>query len=341
MPGSEQVLSTSSTFKLTGIPHVNGTDYWVLAHESANNHFIVFRSTATGVDPSPILSSIGASLSPCSQINTYGSQVGPIVMSSDGTKLALLAYGVPGVSGDLLAELFRFDPTTGTVDHLATLPAFSSPEAAGAEFSPNGSKLYIFHRPWGAVASVQLIQFDVSSNDETTIAASASVVWSDTLTNEQTATTFSTHVMALAPDGRIYIQTGSNPYLGAIMYPNEAGPACGFVENGLSMPINAGAGLPNQCKRYHDSVLSVGVPMHQATGSIEILPNPTDGPLVVRSSLQGSLGVFDAMGRAVVDGQPIRQGSNTFDLSHALPGAYMVRVMTSDGSSFVRCVLKQ
>ena len=42
-----------STEKLAAVRHANGIDYWVLAHEWANDAYLAFLITPTGVNPNP------------------------------------------------------------------------------------------------------------------------------------------------------------------------------------------------------------------------------------------------------------------------------------------------
>lgn len=340
VPGSFQLIMDSLTWRLTAIPHSNGVDYWAIVHQDSNDAFVAFRITPGGVDPDPVISHTGLVLPMETGPLSFRGKIGPLVASSNGSRLAMLVHRIfdPGAPLDL--ELLQFDPSSGIVQFLANLPPFGLSNYSGVEFSPDGSKMYVRVSRYlsDSIALDTLFQYDISLPDAASILQSRFVVVADT-TRPQTGSGGPGIPLCLGPDGKIHVLWGREPYLSTIHHPDQSGTACGFVRDDVALPDTVNT-LPNLCKRYHDSVLSVGVPVHPAEEAFEVLPNPSDGPLMVRSSGQGSLGVFDAMGRAVVAGQAVRLGSNTFDLSHAVPGVYTVRLTTLDGRTLARSIVK-
>ena len=106
--------------------------------------------------------------------------------------------------------------------------------------------------------------------------------------------------MATGPDGLIHVLWSNKGSLAVINEPNAPGAACNFVVDQVQLPDTLAITLPNQCKRYHDSEFSVGVPaMQQEAMVLEVWPVPTEGLVQVRSRHGGQLLVLDALGRAV------------------------------------------
>jgi hypothetical protein len=102
--------------------------------------------------------------------------------------------------------------------------------AYGLSFSPDGSKLYYSN------SSIQLYQCDLSSGNQQVMVNSIQIVGN-------AATNFYTGDMEIGPDGKIYWTSINNNHLDVINFPNEAGPNCGFVQDGLQLPAGTVYGL--------------------------------------------------------------------------------------------------
>ncbi|MCY7410505.1 MAG: PKD domain-containing protein, partial [Chitinophagales bacterium] len=105
--------------------------------------------------------------------------------------------------------------------------------AYGVEFSPDGTKLY------GTVITPGYIyQWDVSLATDDEIKASKILVGTS-------AVNFNGAVQ-LASDGKIYLAELSSPWLGVFNFPDLAGVACNFVDQGFQLSTGSnGLGLPN------------------------------------------------------------------------------------------------
>jgi len=345
-PGSTPVLIDSTRFKLTAVAHANGADYWILTHLQGSDTFVAFRLSANGVDPVPVISHTGTHL-PFSGWETYGLS-GSLVASYDGTQLAL-STRVSGYSAGLdpgynmLSELYHFDTSTGTVVAYATLPDLPNAWYSATEFSMDGTKLYQVQQTWDGdtLASSTLRQFELGSQDSAQIAESAVIIRSDSLfLNDLWGS--GPLDMATGPDGRIYLRWRYNVGLSVINEPNAPGAACNFVEDQVQLPDTRAHTLPNQCKRYHDSEFSVGVPaMRQEPVQLEVWPVPTDGLVQVRSRSAGQLLVVDALGRTVF-AQPISQNTMmSVDLSGSSAGAYAVHLLAPGSAPVHRMIIKR
>ncbi|MBL0043966.1 MAG: hypothetical protein IPP33_06035 [Flavobacteriales bacterium] len=140
VPGSMRVLMDSATFRLTLVPHTNGTDYWAITHQDSNDLFAAFRLSANGVDSLPVISHTGIFLPIEPDEWSSAGKAGPLIASYDGTQLAMLIqYTEAPPDFPMAAELYHFDASTGSVQHTVTLPQTILSFQAGVEFSPDGT----------------------------------------------------------------------------------------------------------------------------------------------------------------------------------------------------------
>lgn len=251
-----------------------------------------------------------------------------------------MAYpGNPISPGSVQLTVGSFDRLNGSVSIWLTHPAFPGWGANGLEFSPNGSILYAMQMEWDAPAYFSLHQFNVSIPDGASVLASESVIDSEYLSNA--GGVLGNLVMALAPDGRIYVNRGEEDHLGVIMEPDSFGPAVQYVREGLAVPTSPANGLPNQAKRYHDSQMSVGDPERsRSSADLEVWPVPTMGLLNMKVSRPGHVELIDATGRVVAaHGQA--PGSSSMDLTDLPSGIFSLRFTPWSGAPLVRRVVKK
>lgn len=199
------LLYAPSSEHLCATRHANCTDWWVMSKEYDNNTYRNYLLTATGLS-SPVLSTIGSNLG-------IGSR-GQSKFSPNGKWY--------GCAMNIIAQLFRFDNSTGQIsDPILMLGPSSLPGGVhGLGFSGDNSKLYLVRG-----GGDDLYQYDLSSGDSTLI-----------LTSEQYigyAGNYSQ--LQLAPDGKIYAAGYGSNFISVINYPNVAGTGCGF--NFLTVPI--------------------------------------------------------------------------------------------------------
>ncbi len=222
-----ELLATASE-KCVAVAHANGSDYWVLAHSLSGNTFYAWQITRSGISPTPVTSSLGSSVAE-PRTGTWGP--GYLKASPDGTRLALCAALTE------VSELFDFDKATGKVLSVVDLLR-STLQCYGTSFSPDNSKLYMIAGRDGDPSTGGIYQFDLSSDDPATIIASRTRV---------AAIDFNAFgAMQIGPDGVLYIAQLGVTHLSSIPRPNQAAPACGFVDNAVSLGTNSSMiGLPN------------------------------------------------------------------------------------------------
>lgn len=300
--------------------HSNGTDIWVMTHEYGTNAFMAFLVTASGVSSTPVISAVGPAHVACiSNMNARGQ----IKFSPDGTKLAFNANGVASNNATNLLALFDFNAATGAVSNPLALP-FSRGEF-GLSFSPDNSKLY--GTTWKAFGFTQndydyLYQFDLSSGNPTTIAASRQVI-------DSTALTTGYGDLKIGPDGRIYVARNSSNYLGVIQNPNLAGSSCNYISNGFLLgAATCRYGLNNYIE-YQNYCTPNGI-NEMATQEALLFPNPAADEIhiLLPAALKGefTISLMDINGKQVHQ-QSGRNESDVLIRCDALPaGMYFYRI---------------
>ena len=153
-------LIPEASEKLTAVLAENGRDFWVMTHY--RDTFYSFKVSPSGVNASPVLSTIGP------DINDFNNIRGAIKSSPDGSKIAVAhALFQPSLGGHLL--LYDFDKTTGVVSNEVDLA--SDLLFYGVEFSPESSKLYASGRKIVSLqgqertTNVDVIQFDLEASN--------------------------------------------------------------------------------------------------------------------------------------------------------------------------------
>ena len=130
------LLYTPSCEKLTVVKHANTADFWIITHGWNNNNYYSYLLDTNGVNPIPIISSIGT-LIPRPFVSSGADATGVIKISPDGNKLVSILEGLD------LVELFDFNTATGVVSNQQQLTN-NKGSLYGAEFSTDNAVLPIF-----------------------------------------------------------------------------------------------------------------------------------------------------------------------------------------------------
>ncbi len=219
-------LNTPNTEKAVAVLHDNGTDIWLVSHDWGNASFHAYLIDNSGVNTTPVISTVGATHSGGS-LGTYNS-MGQMNVSPDGSRLAL------GIYDQNLFELLDFDNSLGVVSNPITITGFS--KAWGCEFSPDGSKLYVTRWQDNGVW-----QMDLSTYTQSAISSSVQQIG----TADGPNGTYDAGYLSLGPDNKIYIAKWEDDYLSVINDPNNLGVSCNFVNDGLYLGGKLSkAGLP-------------------------------------------------------------------------------------------------
>lgn len=219
-------IATGVQEKISAVHHSDGEKVWVMVHSDTSSDFSAFLISDEGINPTPVVSTIGLA-------QPYSS-IGQMKFSPNGELLAKSGLNV----GIYVVEVFNFDNDTGEVENvIATFNSSDFPGELlgcyGIEFSPDSTLLYA-----ASVFTAKVYQFNLLAGTEQEIKDSGTVIGQDI--------EFSNFSMQLAPDGKIYIARGNfgapyTPYLGTqselnvINYPNNLGMAAGFSQQGVDL----------------------------------------------------------------------------------------------------------
>lgn len=223
-------LYTPSTEKLTAVKHCNGVDVWIMSHDWNSDAFRAYLLTAAGINPTPVVTTIGQVHSGGPTNNSMA--MGCMKFSPSGHKLAV---SIPGPGNYANVELYDFDRATGIVSNQLILVG-NMFQPYGCEFSHDGSRLYAggWYTP--------LYQWDLCAGSGPAIVAS----------QYTTATTQITG-MQMASNGKIYVSRAYQQQLGVINNPNALGAACNYVNLAQSVaPKSLMFNLPNFVTSYFD-----------------------------------------------------------------------------------------
>jgi gliding motility-associated-like protein len=197
---AKNIALTAATWaenKLTAVRHANGKDYWVVTRIFNDDKFAPFLVSATGVNPTPVLSNTRYIPNTCSTLY-------PMKISPDGKKLFCPIASYPLVDGHADVEICDFDTETGFVDFKYTLLDDVFPGSSGRiEFSPDSKLLYRVSDSISLPPAPQfdlglLFQYDMSQIDDSLgFLQSRQIV---------ARGSFGSGIQ-LAPDGKIYMQS--------------------------------------------------------------------------------------------------------------------------------------
>lgn len=251
-----QLLYTVSEEKITAAKHTNGCDIWILSHEYGTNNFYAYLLTSSGLNTSPVISSVGQIHN--SPNPTYFNARGYLKASPNGQKLINVNLdGVYSWADTLLPELFDFNTSNGVVtsdfvfpqDTDYWWPSYSSWSIPfyGASFSPDNSKLYLSSGFYGP----NLQQYDLNAGTPADIIASKTLL-SYPFPFSQSPVNIPTSLVN-APDGKMYVSQRWKNYLGVINNPDSAGQSCNYVDSAFALASgtsNDWGGLPNFFEYY-------------------------------------------------------------------------------------------
>lgn len=218
-PGAKGILIDSGMTELMTAVQGDRCNIWLLTVGHFENKIKALSITASGIDPTPVLSDL-------MQVN-FGAFQGIMSVSPNRRRIAINRFGL---------GLYDFDPATGIATGKVPLTTMLTPQTGrgGVAFSSNSSKVYAAVRESGDYV---FYQFDLSSNDSATIANSKFLLGNQSMM-----------AVKLAPNNKIYTSDYSSDDLGVINRPNLAGAACQFQPQVAIGPLSINmktAGFPN------------------------------------------------------------------------------------------------
>jgi len=227
-----QTVLTPASEKITVVKHSNNVDFWVVIHGWGNNNFYSYLFTASGLNATPVTTSIGTIHTGGGGINNASNAIGYMKVNNAGNMIAV------AICIDDIRELYQFNNTTGVLSNPITIADpdnSSSSRAYAMEFSPDNHYLYVKN-----FYSHNVYQYDVSNYNQTVIENSKTLV--GTVSG---ASIYFTGAMQLGPDNKIYIAQYDTPTLAVINFPNNPASTCGLVDNAITLNgRNGRLGLP-------------------------------------------------------------------------------------------------
>ena len=231
-------LTQGTTEKMTGVFHKNGCDIWIIVHGWGNaksgtanrgDAFLAYRVRTTGVDPTPIISTVGSLHA--SSVAPMGYR-GQMKVTPDGQQLAVARFSEVVGDSSSSVELFSFDAGTGMVSNPKIIDRKEG-GYYGVEFSPGRSRLYAtVLNP----LNPQLLQFNISG----TGTAGKQVI------PLRQKTPVNLGSMQAAPNGKIYVARENQSALGFIAHPDSLGAKARYADDSLKLGgRRSGLGLIN------------------------------------------------------------------------------------------------
>ena len=211
-----KTLHHSCSEKICATMHGNQKDIWVIWHGMNSDTMYSVLITANGISQHIHAQAIGPVMSDLGGI-------GQMKASQNGTKIAYVSLEPQ------IGVVMDFNKHTGVFSDVFVIPGstFNRSGLYGVEFSPKGNFLYITnHHVDYNTSPGYLYQFDLSSNDPSTIINTAFVIGTSPLTTDMRG-------LQLAPDGKIYVSNARSAYLGIIHNPDMIGPTSNYQAQGL------------------------------------------------------------------------------------------------------------
>lgn len=269
------IFSGISTEKQCATYSSNGTDIWILMHNS--NIFYAYQLTSTGFNALPVQSTIGLT-----DQNNYGQ----MKFSPQGDKVAFGIYTNSTTPDICLSD---FDNSTGIVSNNIDIYNGNT-QCYGVEFSSDGSKLYASSHPSGAI-----YQYDLNAGSSAAIIASQTQIGSSLVT-ELTG-------LQIGPDKKIYACLEGSHFLAVINSPDSLGTACNFADSAINLGIGyCQLGFPELIAGYYNPPLALNPT--DDNNLVSVSPNPFNDYLLIRNNkFQKCFNIilYDIAGRKILE----------------------------------------
>jgi PKD repeat protein len=220
-------LQSNTTERIVLAQSFDGNGFWLITSIRNSNQFVVFKITSAGINPVPVISSVGLINSTTPQTNG-DETMGQLKINPQNNKLAVALYG-----GNKI-QISDFDNCNGVISNSTVINTGFNPY--GLEFSPNGSKLY-YSQYNEAFFTGQVFQLNLTASN---IQSSNQLVGNSSSINFQCVGS-----LQLAPDNKIYIAINGESWLSAINFPDNSANTCGFVDMAVNL-ISPGI-FPTPC----------------------------------------------------------------------------------------------
>ncbi|MEP7252496.1 MAG: gliding motility-associated C-terminal domain-containing protein [Ginsengibacter sp.] len=224
-PAFATILLSNASEVVAATDHCNQVDRWLVGH--AAGAFYAYLITKSGINTSPVVTSIPASILPVEKLNIKYSN---LKFSANSERMA-----VPNYNDDKIV-LYDFDNLTGKFSNPMSLSIPAGEILEDVELSADGSKVYfgsyVVIEPDVRAEVHYLYQMDLNAGSPTAI---ENTLYRINHNGDRVACVRSCYIirrtMQLGPDGKIYIskREGSpvpfDQTLGVIEDPSKVGKA--------------------------------------------------------------------------------------------------------------------
>jgi hypothetical protein len=313
------------------VKHANGYDWWLLHALGGSNGFHTFLITGDTIKK------IRKQYVGNTNRNPGNEAIGQAVFTPDGTKY--IRYDPFNK-----LDIFDFNRCTGRLSNPIHIEVDTSIYGGGLSISPSSRYLYVS-------LSFFVVQFDLWATD---IAASMDTiaVYDGSYTIDPLVGGHRFQLFQLAPDGKIYGNIPSSPYLHVINQPDLAGDSCDLQQHAITLPYYNGQFLPNN-PHYRMAALpdSACAPSQNGSGWIDeeevvytstqdikagngfrLYPNPAGQQLTIEldniTNTTATVFVYNALGQLVLT-QEFGGSTTALDVQSLAAGAYFCQIMLS------------
>ncbi len=301
--------------RLTACPNRQKNKWWVLMPK---NHSKVFKRYLIGNDTVIEKDSIITDL----ELTILDLDIGQAQYSPDGTMLGINSekYGV---------LLYDFNNENGEISGPVIIPYPDSNHiATGLCFSPNNRFIYV-------TTVENVYQIDLEENNEVYHVGHF-------YSPDEENWPVGLGAIFAGPDCRLYVSPATTTYyLHTILYPDEKGAECKFVEKALELPTNMAHDLPNLPQYRYLSGCDTSIVFPFKTSVLEdvlakiefkIYPNPASDYIEViltKMDRWSKWAIIDVSGKIELKGT--YSDMKKIDISTLMPGMYFLRLTDKSG----------
>jgi gliding motility-associated-like protein len=221
------LLQSSCTERIAAVRHADGISVWIVVNDNNSNTFRAWLINCQGLQPNPVVSTLGVVLDQHQFVNT-----GMLKATPDGKYICQSHFPLFAENNipPNFIQLFDFNNTTGVLSNNRTI-GFPNAAYTNCEFSPDSKLLYLLR-----TFDRQVDQLEITLPSTAAIHAS----------RFSFPTPLSNYGIQSAPDGKIYLAASNSRYLSTINAPNIKGSGCSFVNNQVELTFGGAiASLPS------------------------------------------------------------------------------------------------
>ncbi len=330
---NQPIFADTLDKKISAVKHANGMDWWIVMQEYGSNGFHKMLLTSDGISYEG-LQHVGDSIP---------NGLGGSVFSPDGSRFAAISlFG--GLNNDYPVSIYDFNRCNGVFSNPLHFVYGDTAWYGGVAISPSSQFLYICN--FNEVFQLDLWAEDIAASQQTV------AVYDEYI--EEYWPGFPTfpkfNVPQLAPDGKIYISTGSSSrFLHVIHDPDEPGLTCNVEQRAImlptfnlrSIPVFPNYRLGPLSESVCDSLVSTS-PDLLLNNVVQVFPNPTSGILTLQLDrpLNGQWQIFNALGQEVFKQEIINlKQAYVISVDQWMTGIYYYRINDAQGRSMTGKIL--